>query len=348
MNRLISSMVSVLAGTFLFLLPVAPLAAQLQDQIYLYGRTEAQYLKVIIDEISPTIVTYRYNGVSQEKSVNEIKKIKFADEPSRLNSIRLNILDKMYDQAQVSLDMINISDQGNLWVRQDILFLTALLASRKDKTEGGRLLNDFIENQKNSYRYYEAVELFGNLAASVGAFDKAAESFREVGKAPWPEYKNRAAVLEAGALVGSGDHAAALTRYEGVAALDPSNEQMRTLIAHALAGKARCLGATGKADQGLVLAEKIIKDNDPKTRQKVMAQAYNAQGACYLAQKRPKDALIAYLHTSELFYQDRDTHAEALYQLSMLWEVVKKSGEANRVRDLLRERYGDSVWAKKL
>ena len=78
-----------------------------------------------------------------------------------------------------------------------------------------------------------------------------------------------------------------------------------------------------------------------------MAQAYNAQGVCYLANSQPKDALIAFLHTSELFYQDPDTHAEALYQLSKLWELVKKSGEANRARGLLRERYGDSVWAQK-
>ena len=84
-----------------------------------------------------------------------------------------------------------------------------------------------------------------------------------------------------------------------------------------------------------------------RSPQKVMAQAYNAQGVCFLASDRPQDALIAYLHTSELFYQDPDTHAEALYQLSKLWDVVKKSGEANRARGLLRERYGDSVWAKK-
>ena len=352
MNRLISSMVSVLAGTFLLLLPAAPLAAQLMDQIYLH-ENPIRPTRGVIDEVTATIIKIRVNSVSRDIDVNDISRITFADDPNELQQVRGMVRRKQYEAAKAELDKINVSEQGNEWVRQDMQFFNALLVSRlsitglADKQEAGRLLAAFIADQKNSFHYYEAVELFGDLAASVGAFDKAAESYLEVGKAPWPEYKNRAAVLEAGALVGSGDHAAALAKYETVAALDPSNEKMRTLISQALAGKARCLGATGQMEQGLKLAEQIIKDNDPKTQQKVMAQAYNAQGVCYLANNRPQDALIAFLHTSELFYQDPDTHAEALYQLSKLWEVVKKSGEANRARGLLRERYGDSVWAKK-
>ena len=350
MSRTISSMMTVLVGSLLF--SAVPLSAQLQDQVYLH-ETPTRPTRGVIDEVTATVIKIRVNSVSRDIDVNDISRIAFADDPTELQQARAMVRRKQYEAAKAELDKLNLSEQGNPWVRQDIQFFNALLVSRlsitgqADKQEAGRFLAAFVADQKSSFHYYEAVELFGDLAASVGGFDKAAESYREVGNAPWPEYKNRAAVLEAGALVGSGDHVAALAKYEMVAALPPSNEQMRTLIAQALAGKARCLGATGQADQGLKLAEKIIKDNDPKTQQKVMAQAYNAQGVCFLANDRPQDALIAYLHTSELFYQDPDTHAEALYQLSKLWDVVKKSGEANRARGLLRERYGDSVWAKK-
>ena len=345
-------LMSLLAAPILVLLLTGPVTAQLQDQIYLH-ENPTRPTRGVIDEVTATVVKIRVNSVVREVSVNNITRITFADDPNELQQVRGMVRRKQYEAAKAELDKLNLEEQPNVWVQQDIQFFNALLVSRlsitgkADKQEAGRLLAAFIANQKSSFHYYEAQELFGDLAASVGSFVKAAESYREVGTAPWPEYKNRAAVLEAGALVGSGDHAAALAKYEQVAGLTPTTKQMRTLHSQALAGKARCLGATGRFKEGLQLVEKIIKDNDPKTQQKVMAQAYNAQGVCYLANSQPKDALIAYLHTSELFYQDPDTHAEALYQLSKLWELVKKSGEANRARGLLRERYGDSVWAQK-
>jgi len=349
---MMTRLMSVFAGSILLLLLAGPVKAQIQDQIYLH-ENPTRPTRGVIDEVTSTVVKIRVNSVVRDVNVNDISRITFADDPNQLQQVRGMVRRKQYEAAKAELDKLNISEQNNKWVQADIQFYNALLVSRlsitgkADKQEAGRLLAAFIADRKTSFHYYEALELFGDLAASVGGFDKAAESYREVGTAPWPEYKNRAAVLEAGALVGSGEHAAALAKYEQVSALKPTTEQMRTLHAQALAGKARCLGATGRFQEGLQLIEQIIKNNDPKTQQKVMAQAYNAQGVCYLANSQPKDALIAFLHTSELFYQDPDTHAEALYQLSKLWELVKKSGEANRARGLLRERYGDSVWAQK-
>jgi tetratricopeptide (TPR) repeat protein len=352
MTRVIPSTVSAIAVALLLGLLPAPVTAQLQDQVYLHENL-TRPTRGVIDEVTATIVKIRVNSVARDIAVNEIARITFADDPNELQQVRGMVRRKQYEAAKAELDKLNSTQQPNEWVRQDIQFFNALLVAqlaitgKADKNEAGRLLAAFKTEQKNSFHYYKAVELFGDLAASVGSFEAAAESYREVGTAPWPDYKYRAAVLEAGALVGKGDHAAALPKYEQVAAVEPTSEVMRQLQAQALAGKARCLGATGRVEAGIALAQKIIKDNDPKTQRKVMAQAYNAQGACYLANERPKDALISYLFTAELFYQDPNTHAEALYQLSKLWELEKKSERANRARGLLRERYGDSVWAKK-
>ena len=79
----------------------------------------------------------------------------------------------------------------------------------------------------------------------------------------------------------------------------------------------------------------------------LFARVYNARGAAFRQADQPKDAVLAYLHTDKLFNQNEDAHAEALYYLSQLWEQLNKSDRAKQDRQLLRTRYGDSVWAKK-
>ena len=78
---------------------------------------------------------------------------------------------------------------------------------------------------------------------------------------------------------------------------------------------------------------------------RMIARLYNALGRCYLKQNKPKDAVMAYLHTDVLFYADADAHAEALFHLSKLWSDINKSDRAVAARNTLRERYAGSVWA---
>lgn len=348
-TRLIQSL-----STMLVLLTVlaVPASAQLQDRVYLRSNP-GQPTSGVIDEVTATTVTMRVNSVARKIDVNTIDRILFADEPAELQQARAMIRRNQLEAAQGLLDKLAGTEQGNPWVRQDIQYYNAFIAARlsvtgrADKNQAGTLLNAVITGQANCYHFFTAVEMFGDLAASVGQFDAAVTSYKKVGEAPWPEYKIRAAVLEAGALVGKGNSAEALVKFEQVAAINADNDAMRALKSRAQAGKARCLGLTGDLTEGIALTHQIIKDTDPKTQQLVMALAYNAQGACYLANKQPKEALLSYLHTAEMFYQDPETHAEALYNLSKLWEQAKKSDRANRARGLLRERYGDSLWAKK-
>jgi hypothetical protein len=104
------------------------------------------------------------------------------------------------------------------------------------------------------------------------------------------------------------------------------------------------LAETGKADEAIKQLQELIRKNDPQDAV-LFARAYNALGRCYLKQNKPKDALLALLHTDVLFYSDADAHAEALYHLSKLWNEVNKSDRALAARTTLRERYAGSVWA---
>ena len=92
--------------------------------------------------------------------------------------------------------------------------------------------------------------------------------------------------------------------------------------------------------------KKLIAENDTADTE-LFGRAYNALGDCLQRSNKPKDALMAYLHVDILFYGDSETHAEALYQLSKLWQVAKNQDRAAVAGNLLKQRYAGSVWAAK-
>ncbi len=110
-------------------------------------------------------------------------------------------------------------------------------------------------------------------------------------------------------------------------------------------GKALCLAKTGKADEAISILSDIIKKSDPQIDGKLFARAYNALGNCYLEQKRPKEALMAFLETDLLFFSDSDAHAEALSHLAPLWDERGQADRATDARNKLRDRYSGSIWA---
>ena len=99
-----------------------------------------------------------------------------------------------------------------------------------------------------------------------------------------------------------------------------------------------------RRDEGVALLQDIINKNDPQDAP-LFARTYNALGRCYLKLNKPKDALLAFLHTDVLFSGDAEAHAEALYHLSKLWSDMNKSDRAVAARTTLRERYAGSIWA---
>ena len=67
---------------------------------------------------------------------------------------------------------------------------------------------------------------------------------------------------------------------------------------------------------------------------------------CHVASNKPKDALLAFLHVDVLYNTVPASHAEALAKLVPLWEAIGKPGRAREARQLLRERYPNSRWAR--
>jgi hypothetical protein len=78
-----------------------------------------------------------------------------------------------------------------------------------------------------------------------------------------------------------------------------------------------------------------------------MARAYNALGTAYAKASKKKEAILAFLHTDLLYFQDPDAHAEALYNLANLFQETNKSDRSLEARNTLKQRYAGSVWETK-
>ncbi len=328
----------------------APLLAQ--DTVTLNQRTR-RGSKVLgtIKKVSATEVVVSANGTERKIPVNEIQRIGLGGEPTGLRQGRTAIFSGQYEQAQESLETVRVDANASSILRQEVDFYRAaafahlaLRGSGNPKAAASMLLN-FVKRNRDSLHFYEAVELLGDLTLMVGSFENASLYYRQIAKAPFPEFKLRSSVLEGNALRAQGKFDDAIQRYnKALASIANSPESMRQQSI-ARIGKAGCMAETGKVDEALADLDDIIAKNDASDDQ-LFALAYLAQGTAHRKAKRDLDAVMAYLHVDLLFFNQRDAHAEALYYLSELWPKVNNPDRGVEARNLLKSRYGTTGWAK--
>jgi tetratricopeptide (TPR) repeat protein len=308
-----------------------------------------------ITEITRAQITVETNQGKKLFPVNEAQKVTFKDEPRELRNARDGILRGQLENARSDLEKISPDGIARKEILQDIEFYKAYCDGRLALTGGGdkaaavRALRTFVEKPENSesFHYYAAVELLGDLAVALASFDNGIKYYNLLGEAPWPDAKMKGAVLEGNAMVANAMYAEALAKFDGVLAASQDDARAREQKLLATLGRAVCLAGTGKADEGIALATKIIDENNSQEKPVLFAKAYNALGTCFLKAEKRQDALLAFLHVDLLFNQDPDAHAESLYHLSSLWKDMNKSERVLKARSLLESRYSGSPWANK-
>ncbi|HIA20203.1 MAG TPA: tetratricopeptide repeat protein [Planctomycetes bacterium] len=346
----------MLTMTLSLLTSATGLYAQNSDVIHhINDIGKVERVRGVITKMTATEVTITVNTLDRKHEVNRIDQIELGESPAPLKAA-LSLLEQgQLEAAKVQLDKPTMvaATIKNKYVKQEVLYAQAICAAKLaqggqgDITKAGSLLQGFVTGGQDSYRYFEAVELLGDLFTGIGEYKFAAENYGKLKSAPWLDYQLRGSVLQANALIGSEQYPQALSSYEAAIKAAPKTPAGRLQKTLAQVGKARCLAETGKAQEGIKLLRDVLKESDPKQNPQLFGRAYNALGACYRKDNKPQDALLAYLHTDLLFYSDPPVHAEALYYLKQLWTTVKKSDRANRARTLLQQRYASSVWATK-
>jgi tetratricopeptide (TPR) repeat protein len=166
----------------------------------------------------------------------------------------------------------------------------------------------------------------GDLAMARGKFADAETFYGVLGKADFPEYKLRASILQAKAMIAQKNYAGALAMYDAVIANSLSTPEVNREKEFAKVGRVVCLANTGKEAEAEQIVTDIIRNNDAKDTA-LFGRAYNALGAVHMKTGKLKQALEDYLHTDLLFYTDAEAHAEALYYLSKLWNDARKNSD---------------------
>lgn len=304
----------------------------------------------LISAVSRDNVTIQTTGISRTIEVKDILKVRFDAEPPELSTARDRALAGQLEDAIEELGKIDVTAITNDVIKQDVEYYKAFatakhaLASGGDKKAAQEQMTTFAYANTSSFHFYEAAELLGDLAFAQADYGNAAKFYGGLSNAPWPEYQLRATVLQARAMTADGKCAEALPGFEQVLSSGLTTPEALEQKMHATVGKAVCLAATGKHEEGIGIVEDLIAKNDPSNAT-LFGRAYNALGVCYIKSGKTKDAILAFLHTDVLFYSDPETHAEALYYLSDLWGQINRSDRADRTRGLLRGQYAGTRWA---
>ncbi len=307
-----------------------------------------------IVKMTPVEVTLAVNRQEKKFAVNKIVSINYDLEPLDLKTARRFVSGGQYDMALQKLGAINLPDISREEILADIAFYKAFANAKlalgggddSQKNDSIKEMVAFRSKYSNSYHYFEAVEALGDLAVGIGEFDKATAFYKLLGdNAPWASHKLRAKVLEGRAYQSQEKWAEALERYEMVLRVDSSIEGAEEQKLFAILGKAACLAATGKHAEGIKIVEDVVARGDPNDAA-LFANAYNTMGKCYQLSNKPKDALLAFLHTDILFYTAPEAHAEALSNLDTLWTQMGRPERALQARRVLKQRYPGSIWNK--
>ncbi len=265
----------------------------------------------------------------------------------------MNAANGAFAKAQQLLDNIDMSQVRRDLVKQDVEFYQAYVAAKlaeggeAEIVEAGRKLNTFVKNCPNNFHYLEASELMGDLLMISGHYEYAEKQYAELAKAPWPDYKMRAAVAIGRSLQAQNKQAEAIQQFDlALATADNSPDSQNQKLAATL-GKAVSLAETGKLDDAVGMIEKLIQDADPQQKE-LLARAYNALGTCYEKANKTKDALFAFLHVDVLYNTVPEAHAEALYHLVPLWKAIGQDERSREAGQMLHQRYAGTRWAKQL
>jgi len=297
-------------------------------------------------------ITFSKNGVETKKPVEEIVSITFAGEPAELAPTRRAVHAGRFENALKKLGEIDRADVRRKEIVQEIDFLTTLCNVQRALSGQGTLdqarqeVTSFLSKNSKSYHIPEAIELLGDVLLANQDYAGAQAQYKKLGKAPAPFFKARSAILIGRSLQAEKKHQEAVAAFDRGLQAAEGNATAQTQVLEATLHRAVSQSALGDVGPSTDKVKQIIAQADTKNT-KLLAQAYNALGDCYLQANEQKAARQAFLHVDLLFSSAANEHAKALYELSQLWDDLGKSARARDAQDRLKEKYPGNRWAKR-
>lgn len=326
-------------------------AVQADDTV---RKTNGEQIKCSVKSVNKDGVVIEKGGKEETLKAIEVESIRFDGEPAKMLQVRLQINNGGYENALKGMEAVALDSVERPEAKVELQYLKVYCNARLalggsvDVSEAGKQLLTFIRANGDSYHFYPANELLGDLLVAAGRYESAATYYKALADSSSDEYKLRAGVAVGRAHLAEKKYPEALEEFDAALALAEKGADAAAESAKeaALIGKASCLAETGNPDEGIKLVGEVLAKL-PAEEVDLHARAYVAQGNCYA--KKPdsaKAALISFLHVDVLYFSNAQAHAESLWNLAKLWNDVGKPERSTQATSLLKERYPNSPWAK--
>ena len=207
--------------------------------------------------------------------------------------------------------------------RQAQLLAELALADPSRAAEAVALLDAVVKAYPNGRHVVAALDSLARLQLQKGDFAAVEKTIADMAKLP--QSADRAAVLRAKVFDKKGDHDKAIAEYDRLIQGSPEGSLRQR---EARLAKAESLVAIKKFAEAEADVRAVIKAA-PAEDYQAQSAAYNTLGDCLRAAGKPKDALLAYLHTDLLYAKDKEQHPRALAHISKLWRELKRDDRAD-------------------
>ncbi|HEY2762120.1 MAG TPA: hypothetical protein VGI75_15285, partial [Pirellulales bacterium] len=248
---------------------LVPAVGFAQSDTYKVHPLEGQPVAGKLGDITHDKVSLQTASGTKEFAVNEIKFVQLPSEPRDLTEARIAALDQNDSRVLELIDKIPPPQLASEAIRQEVDYYRAManaqlaLDGQGDPAAAGKALLAWLRANANSYHYYDANQTTGDLLVSLGRNDQAASYYNEITSAPWPQFKQRAAVSLGKALQADGKHLDAIKQFDAALAIDSKAKSADAQIVAAKIGKAKSLMELGDVKSGLQLVTEAIAKAPP-------------------------------------------------------------------------------------
>jgi tetratricopeptide (TPR) repeat protein len=293
---------------------------------------------------SPSEVVVKLGTTTTAVTVDQILSIRYDGQPATIQLAETREAAGQLAEAAELYRKAAGEAAGKPFVQQMALYheaaaLTDLALADPERTKEARdKVTRFVQTYPSSRHIVAAREDLAKLQVHAGDFKAAETNIGEMARLPGAT--QRAAVLRARLLARRGSHAEAVSELDRLISAFPDRSVQQR---EARLAKAESLVGLKKFKEAEGLVREVIQAA-PAEDAPAQAAAYNTLGDCLRAAERPKDALLAYLHTDLLYAKDKEEHPRALYQIEKLFRQLKQDGRADEYAQRLRQEYPRSPW----
>jgi len=173
-------------------------AAQAADDTV--RKVGGEQIKGTVKSLAKDKIVVEKSGKDETLKPFEVESIRFGDEPAKSVSIRTQISNGGYENALNVLEQIDPGTLERAETKQEMQYLKAYcnaqlaLGGGVDLAAAGKQMVDFLKANPDSYHFYAANELVGDMLVAAGKYEKAAEYYKELADSSEDEYKMRAGV----------------------------------------------------------------------------------------------------------------------------------------------------------